>query len=78
MFSYPCISDAERGSIILHLTTQLGFINNKNIKDLHLSENMEFKYLASLFLIKSTILGWSIFGVDAGMGVRKPAAVLPV
>lgn len=46
---YPCISGVEKESMILHLTTQLQFINNKNVKDLHLSENMAFKYLGSLF-----------------------------
>ena len=41
---------------------------------------MIVKYLSNLFnfFIKITILGLSIFGVDTGIGVRKPAAVLPV
>lgn len=41
---------------------------------------MMVEYLSNPFdfFITRTILGLSIFGVDTGTGVRKPAAVLPV
>lgn len=68
------------GSIILYLTTQLEFVNNTCLKGVCLFGNMIVEYLSNAFnfFIKSTILGLSIFGVDTGTGVRKPAAVLPV
>lgn len=66
------------GDSIIYLTTEFGFLSNTFLKGVLLFENMIFKHLAFNFFIKSTILGLSIFGIDTGTGVRKPAAVLPV